>query len=89
MTASIQVHSTRQNRTVHKATLDEPTLLKLARRAVAEHAGVNLDMETEGATVEVRAYVSSYQEGSLGTRKACVEVELIVHHTGRAEPERE
>ena len=60
MSSSISVRSTRQNRTVHKATLNKPTLLELARRAVAEHAGVNLDMETEGATVEVRAHVSSY-----------------------------
>lgn len=77
----LQIHSDRQNRTVHRATLDEPALLALASRLVAEQVGAEIGR----AGVTVRAYTSSYQEGSLGTSKTCIKVELTVEHQGAQE----
>ena len=83
--SNIKINSARQNRTVHKARIEEKDLLALARQAVADQLGI--DLELNGGTVETSAYVSSYQEGSLGDRRTCIEVELIQRHDPMASPE--
>lgn len=80
----IRVNSSRLNQTVHKARIEEPALIALAERAVAEQLGLDVGDLTMKGLVSFRSHTSTYQEGSLGTRKTCVEVEIVVHH-----PERE
>lgn len=69
----VQISSDKQNRTVHKASIDEPALLELA----IDHIAQRLGLDPTAANVQVRACVTSYQVGSLGDRKARIEVELI------------
>ncbi|WEE76629.1 hypothetical protein LZ683_21150 [Comamonas testosteroni] len=72
----VQISSDKQNRTVHKASIDETALLALA----IDHVAQQLGLDSTAANVQVRAYVTSYQVGSLGDRKARIEVELIEGH---------
>ena len=73
---SIKVHSDRQNRTVHKAHVDEADLHRLALHAVAGQLGLVPD----AANLSVRVYSTTHQEGSLGTSKPRIEVEIIEAH---------
>lgn len=72
----LRINSNKQNRTVHTVTIDEPALLAL----VVGHVARSLGFDAAAANVRIRAYASSYQEGSLGTRKTRIEVELIEDH---------
>ena len=80
----LQINSTKQNRTVHNATIDEPALLAL----VIDHVSQRLGLDATAANVQVKAYATSYQVGSLGDRKTRIEVELIEgHEVENAPPE--
>lgn len=68
----MKINTERQDRRVHKTTINEPELLTMVAKAVALQLGIVLD--TDGITY--RAYTSSYQEGSLGTSKTCIVVEM-------------
>ena len=72
----LNISSNKQNRTVHMATIDEPALLAL----VIDHVAQRLGLDATAANVQVRAYTTSYQVGSLGDRKTRIEVELIESH---------
>lgn len=72
----VRISSCKQNRTVHMASVDEPALLAL----VIDHVAQQLGLDSMAANVQVKAYVTSYQEGSLGDRKTRIEVELIEGH---------
>ena len=72
----LNISSNKQNRTVHRATIDEPALLAL----VVDHVAQRLGLDATAANVQVRAYTTSYQVGSLGDRKTRIEVELIESH---------
>lgn len=72
----VQISSKKQNRTVHMASVDEPALLAL----VIDHVAQQLGLDSTASNVQVKAYVTSYQVGSLGDRKARIEVELIESH---------
>ena len=72
----LRISSNKQNRTVHTASVDEPALLAL----VIDHVAQQLGLDSSAANVRIKAYVTSYQEGSLGDRKARIEVELIEGH---------
>ena len=77
MTAiDINIRTERQDRTVHKARLLEPEIHRIVVEAIAAKLGVHL----AGDGVSVRAYTGSHQEGSLGTSKPTVEVELVIDH---------
>lgn len=73
---SINVSSDRQNRTVHRAQVDEKELHRLVLHAVAGQLGLVPD----AANLTVRVYSTAYQEGSLGTSKPRIEVEIIEAH---------
>ena len=72
----LRINSNKQNRTVHAATIDEPALLAL----VVDHVAQRLGLDASAPNVKVRAYVTTYQEGSLGDRKTRIEVEMIESH---------
>lgn len=55
-------------------TMREPDLHQLVAETVAKETGVDLT----NPNVTYRVYTSSYQEGSLGTRKPEVVVEITV-----------
>lgn len=74
--SGLRINSSKQNRTVHTASVDEPALLAL----VIDHVAQQLGLDSSAANVRIKAYVTSYQEGSLGDRKARIEVELIESH---------
>lgn len=74
--SGLRINSNKQNRTVHNATIDEPELLAL----VVDHVAKQLGLNASAANVKVRAYTTSYQDGSLGDRKTRIEVELIESH---------
>lgn len=78
---AISVSSDRQNRTVHTATVDQEQLIALAVDAAARAIG----LDATAQNVSVRAYTSSYTEGSLGTLKTCVKVEIKEFHCPNAE----
>lgn len=73
---SIKVHSDRQNRTVHKAHVDEADLHRLALHAVASQLG----LVPGAANLSVQLHSATYQEGSLGTSKPRIVVEIIEAH---------
>lgn len=72
----LRISSNKQNRTVHAATVDESALLAL----VVDHVARQLGLDASAANVQVRAYTTSYQAGSLGDRETRIEVELIESH---------
>lgn len=72
----VRINSDKQHRTVHTARIDERALLALAVDYVAQQLG----LDASAASVKIDARVGSYQEGSLGTRRTCIEVELIEDH---------
>lgn len=72
----LRINSNKQNRMVHAATIDEPALLAL----VVDHVAQRLGLDASVPNVKVRAYVTTYTEGSLGTSKTRIEVELIESH---------
>ena len=74
--SEFRISSNRQNRAVHAATVDEPALLAL----VVDHVAQRLGLDASAANIQVRAYTTSYQVGSLGDRKTRIEVELIESH---------
>lgn len=78
----LRINSNKQNRTVHAATIDEPALLAL----VVDHVAQRLGLDASAPNVKVRAYVTTYQEGSLGDRKTRIEVELIEGHEVESRP---
>ncbi|WP_315125280.1 hypothetical protein [Comamonas antarctica] len=78
----VRINSNKQNRTVHKAFIDEPALLALA----VDHVAQSLGLDTSAQNLRVRAYASSYKEGSLGTSKTRIEVELIEDHEPEIDP---
>lgn len=78
----LRINSNKQNRTVHAATIDEPALLAL----VVDHVAQRLGLDASAPNVKVRAYVTTYSEGSLGTSKTHIEVELIEHHGDEIAP---
>jgi len=80
--SSIQIRSDHQNRTVHKASIDEPALLALVVAHIAEQLGI----DPTAAHVKVGTFVTSYQVGSLGDRKARIEVEVVEDHARRVLP---
>jgi hypothetical protein len=73
---AINVNSDMQNRTVHASTVDQDQLIALAVEAVARSIG----LDSTAKNVTVRAYTSSYTEGSLGTAKTSVKVEITESH---------
>ncbi|UGA37789.1 hypothetical protein JOS77_28210 [Chromobacterium haemolyticum] len=73
---SIKPHSNYQNRTVHTANVDEADLHALALKAVAESVG----LDPAAQNLVVRIYSTTHQEGSLGTSKPRVVVEIIEDH---------
>lgn len=77
---AINVNSDRQNRTVHAATVNQDQLIALAVEAVARSIG----LDSTAKNVTVRAYTSSYTEGSLGTAKTSVKVEITESHGAEA-----
>lgn len=80
----LDIRSDRQNHTVHKARIDEEALLTLCIDHVAQRLGLN----ASAANVRIHAYRTSYTEGSPGTPKTRIEVELIEgHETAIAPPE--
>lgn len=74
--SGLRISSNKQNRTVHMASIDEPELLAL----VVGHVAKQLGLDSAAANVQVKAYATSYQVGSLGDRKTRIEVELIESH---------
>ena len=72
----LRISSNKQNRTVHAATIDEPALLAL----VVDHVAQRLGLDASAPNLQVRAYVTTCKEGSLGTSKTRIEVELIEGH---------
>lgn len=72
----LNIRSDEQHRTVHKARIDEEALLALC----IDHVAQRLGLDSTAPNVSVRAYRTSYTEGSLGTPKTRVEVELIEDH---------
>lgn len=63
--SDLKIRSNKQNRTVHTASIDEPALLAL----VIDHVAQQLGLDSAAANVQIKAYVTSYQEGSLGDRR--------------------
>lgn len=78
--APINVNSTRLNRTVHTARIDASALIDLANAAVAERLGLDMAVLSGAGRLTLESRTSTYQEGSLGTSKPCVEVKIIVTH---------
>lgn len=74
--SGLRINSNKQNRTVHAATIDEPALLAL----VVGHVAQRLGLDASAPNLKVRAYVTTYSEGSLGTSKTRIEVELVESH---------
>ena len=72
----LRIDSNKQNRTIHKAYIDEPAMLALA----VDHVARSLGLEASAENLRVRAYTSTYKEGSLGTSRTRIEVELIEDH---------
>ncbi|WP_141111185.1 hypothetical protein [Chromobacterium haemolyticum] len=79
----MKVNSTRQNHTIHLAHVDEPELLRLVTDAIAQQLG----LDARAANVKVRAYTTSYSEGSLGTGKTRVVVEITEDHAEQVSAE--
>jgi len=71
-----EVRSERKNVTVHKAVFHEKDLHDLVARAV----GCGVGVPWRAPWVHVHIYSSTHQEGSLGTSKPCVHIELTVDH---------
>ena len=78
--APVTVNSTRLNRTVHTARFDRDWMIDLANAAVAEQLGLDLAALSAAGLLTLKSRTSTYQDGSLGTAKPCIEVEIIVHH---------
>lgn len=78
--ASINVSSTRLNQVVHRARIDAEALLALANSAVAERLQLDMAALAGSGRLVLKSRTSSYQEGSLGTSRPCVEVEIVVHY---------
>ena len=78
----LRISSNKQNRTVHKAFIDEPALLAL----VVDHVARSLGLDASAENLQVRAYTTTYKEGSLGTGKTRIEVELIEDHEPESDP---
>ena len=77
---AIQVSSARQNRSVHASIVDQEQLIALAVEAVARQLGI----DSAAKNVTVRGYTDSYKEGSLGTSKTRVRVEITEDHGAEA-----
>jgi len=80
MMAPIRVNSTRLNQTVHRARIEAGALIDLANMVVADQLGLDLGALAGAGCLTLQSRTSTYQEGSLGTSKPCVEVEIIVCH---------
>lgn len=73
------IRSKHQNRSVHQAHFDEDELKKMAVEAVAAQLGIDPTADH----IHVHAVATTYMEGSLGTRRARIEVEIIDNHEGK------
>ncbi|MPS35022.1 MAG: hypothetical protein E2593_06970 [Stenotrophomonas sp.] len=71
-----EVRSERKNVTVHKAVFHEKDLHDLVARTL----GCSVGVPWRAPWVRVHIYSSTHQEGSLGTSKPCVHIELTVDH---------
>lgn len=72
----MKINSTRQHHTIHLAHVDEPELLQLVTDAIAKQLG----LDACAANVKTRAHTTSYSEGSLGSSKTRVVVEITEDH---------
>lgn len=71
-----EVRSERKNVTVHKAVFYEKDLHDLVTQAV----GLSVGVPWRVPWVHIHIYSSTHQDGSLGTHKPCVHIELTVDH---------
>lgn len=76
----LNINRTRLNRTVHTARIDAGALIDLANAAVAERLGLDMAALSGAGRLTLESRTSTYQEGSLGTAKPCVEVKIVVTH---------
>lgn len=74
-----EVRTVYQHRTAHYAYIDEKELERLAIAAVAAKLGIDASADHIKAT----AIVTTHVEGSLGTRRARIEVEILDNHEGK------
>lgn len=77
----IQLHTERTNATIHRATLDAPTIERLLTEAVARAASVTLD--APGVRVTKLFHRNEVQDGR-GLRPTAV-IEIVVDHTAKAD----
>ena len=77
-----EVRTTYQHRTVHKAHIDENELKRIAIAAVAAKLGIDPDADH----IEATAISTTHMEGSLGTRRPRIEVEIVDHHEVKPQP---
>lgn len=77
MANQLSIRTERKNCSVHTVEVREPQLLAMVEQAVAAQLGIDL----AAGHVKARSYASTYREGSLGTSKASIEVEIVVDHS--------
>lgn len=73
--STIKISSSKKNITVHRAVLDEDSIIRLRAEAVARQAGIALDSDA----VSIHAFISTTSGSSYASRKEAV-VELTVNH---------
>ncbi len=73
----MKINTTKQNRDVHRTTVDNDVVLRIIAERVADKVGVSLDR----AGVTWRAYFTERDTGT-GIRKD-IEVEIIDDHTAK------
>lgn len=73
--STIKVSSSKKNVSVHRAVIDEESIIRLCAEAVAKDAGINVD----DPAVTIHAYITSTSGSSYASRKEAI-VELTVNH---------